>query len=736
MVGGYYIQVAMVRFTDVFLFVCMLCCALSASAQGDHAGSTFYGTPAEARVSAVDETVARQWNEALLGAIRGDFARPTVHARNLFHSSVAMYDAFAIYHGEDNPVFLGNTWRGYECPLDTAVLDMPADSALRYAAIDEAMSFAVYRLLTHRFSNSPGSAAALASFDDLMLELGYDASFQSQDVAEGPAALGNYLGEQLIQFGLQDGSNEQQDYANQNYVALNPDLELAGSGNPDLIDPNAWQPLAIPVFVDQSGNVLSETPDFQGAEWGSVASFALEDSSRTLVERDGVDWPLYLDCGTPPLFGEGEAIGDIADPYAWGFSLVALWSAHLHPSDGVMLDIGPNNLGNLNSTGPGSFSDMDTFYNWTEGGDFSEGHEVNPVTGEAYAPNLVPRGDYSRVLAEFWADGPDSETPPGHWFVLLNGVMQHPDFTSQWLGEGASLDALQYTVRAYLTLGGAMHDAAIAAWSHKGLYDYIRPVSAIRYMASLGQRSDSTLASYHPGGMPLLAGRIELIEAGDPLASGGNEGKIKVWAWQGPDAIISPTWDEAEVGWILAEEWWPYQRPSFVTPPFAGYVSGHSTFSRAAAEVLTAITGNPFFPGGMGEYEVLQNQFLVFEDGPSQSFNLQWATYRDASDQCSLSRIWGGIHPPADDFPGRQLGVEIAEFALNRVNQFFAPPPEVDLCPLDLDGDGVVGATDLLEALADFGSYGTDLTGDVNGDEVVGVNDILELLASYGESCP
>ena len=58
-----------------------------------------------------------------------------------------------------------------------------------------------------------------------------------------------------------------------------------------------------------------------------------------------------------------------------------------------------------------------------------------------------------RVLAEFWADGPDSETPPGHWFVLLNGVMEHPDFTSQWLGEGELWMLLQYTVRAYLTLG-------------------------------------------------------------------------------------------------------------------------------------------------------------------------------------------------------------------------------------------------------------------------------------------
>ena len=96
------------------------------------------------------------------------------------------------------------------------------------------------------------------------------------------------------------------DYANQDYQPINPDLELADPGNPNLIDPNAWQPLAIPIFVDQSGNVLSETPPFQGAEWGYVASFALEDSSLSMLERDGSSWPVYLDCGAPPMFGEGR----------------------------------------------------------------------------------------------------------------------------------------------------------------------------------------------------------------------------------------------------------------------------------------------------------------------------------------------------------------------------------------------------------------------------------------------
>lgn len=56
-------------------------------------------------------------------------------------------------------------------------------------------------------------------------------------------------------------------------------------------------------------------------------------------------------------------------------------------------------------------------------------------------------------------------------------------------------------------------------------------------------------------------------------------------------------------------------------------------------------------------------------------------------------------------------------------------------CPLDLDADGIIGASDLLEALAVFGHEGTGLLGDIDGDGIVGVNDILDILSQYGEPC-
>jgi len=250
-----------------------------------------------------------------------------------------------------------------------------------------------------------------------------------------------------------------------------------------------------------------------------------------------------------------------------------------------------------------------------------------------------------------------------------------PEQIDQVLGAraGEVLDGLEWDVKSYFTLGGGVHDAAITAWGIKGYYDYLRPISAIRFMAELGQSSDPEYANYHPAGLPLIPGLIEIVEENDPLAVDSVElvGKIKLYTWRGHEFIEDTETDMAGVGWILAERWYPYQRPSFVTPPFAGYISGHSTFSRTAAEIMTLLTGTPYFPGGMSELLAPQNDFLEFEQGPSTDVILQWATYRDASDQCSLSRIWGGIHPPMDDIPGRHIGMVAGPQAFHFAKAYF-----------------------------------------------------------------
>jgi hypothetical protein len=615
-------------------------------------------------------SVARQWNEVMLEAIRHDLARPTVHARNLFHVSVAMYDAWAAYDTVAQTFFLGKTVGGFTCPFTG--IATPVDV---HAAREEAISYAAYRLLRERFQKSPGVVQSYHRFDSLMLKFGYDTVITSTDYATGYAPeLGNYIAQKLIEFGLQDGSNEQNSYANQHYHPVNPPLIPIKPGDSTLLDPNRWQPLSLKVSIDQNGNVIGvgDTTKFLSPEWGQVTPFALKTTDRTTYNRDGFDYQVYHDPGPPAYIDTLNPSSDLTKMYEWAFSLVAVWSGHLNPTDGVLWDISPGAIGN-NLSLPQTPAELQSFYRLQQGGDIGTGHTLNPYTGLPYQPQMVPRGDYTRVLAEFWADGPTSETPPGHWFTILNYVNDNPLFQKRFRGIGPILDDLEWDVKAYFALAGAVHDAAISAWGIKGWYDYIRPISALRWMAGHGQSSDSTLPHYSPIGIPLVPGFIALVDSTDSLAGTNhkNVNKIKFYAWRGPDSTKNPQTDVIGVGWILAENWWPYQRPTFVTPPFAGYVSGHSTYSRAAAEVMTLLTGNEYFPGGMGEFLAPKNQFLVFEDGPSVDVTLQWATYRDASDQCSLSRIWGGIHPPIDDIPGRLIGKVVGPDAFHLAEKYF-----------------------------------------------------------------
>ncbi|MEL6675294.1 MAG: MopE-related protein [Bacteroidota bacterium] len=633
------------------------------------------------RLQAQNHSVARIWNEALLESIRQDFARPTVHARNLWHSSIAMYDAWAVFDSVAQPYFLGQTIDGYTCPFNGFTTTVPKE-----IAVPTVIFHAMYRLLRHRFQYSPGAGNAFSRFNNLMVQNGYNLLDTTTNYSNGsPASLGNYLGKMLINFGMQDGANEVTNYGNASYLPVNLPLVTNFPGNPSISDPNRWQPLTLSVFIDQSGNVIPyNTPPFLSPEWGQVTPFALDTADRTTYTRSNFDYQVYHDPGAPPYL-DTTGVDPLSDEYKWGFTLVSVWGAHLDPADSVMWDISPNSIGNIQSY-PTTIQGLQGFYDLLNGGDPSIGHSVNPHTGQPYEPQMVPRGDYARVLAEFWADGPDSETPPGHWFTILNYVSDEIGVDKRYNGQGPILSELEWDVKSYFTLGGAVHDAAISAWGIKGWYDYIRPISAIRCMAELGQCSDSTLPNYHPGGIPLIPGYIELVQAGDSLDGGGdNLNKIKVYTWKGHPYINNTATDAAGVGWILAENWWPYQRPTFVTPNFAGYVSGHSTFSRAAAEVLTYITGDPFFPGGMGEFQVDKNQFLVFEEGPSVDFTLQWATYRDASDQTSLSRIWGGIHPPVDDIPGRLIGEKVGIAAYQLAETYFYQ---------DLDQDGYFNYVD------------------------------------------
>ena len=591
-----------------------------------------------------EKSIARQWNDLLLASIRLDEARPTVHARNLFHISAAMWDAWAAFDNQAKAVFHSEKMLSSDIVL----------------ARHEAISYAAYRLIHWRFKNSPNIIQTRTALKQIFDKYGYDENY-AETTQDNPASLGNRIAQSIIQYGLGDGANESAGYTNQYYQPVNASLNPMKSGNPDMLDSNRWQPLDIPNFVGQSGLRGENYPPFVGPEWGNVKPFSLQPSDSILRKRDGRDFRIYLDPGAPPQLSEDGASAEL---YKQGFEQVIEWSSQLDPADRQFIDISPESRGNN-----------------TLGTNDGNGHRKNPHSGKPYQPQLVLAGDYYRVLAEFWADGPSSETPPGHWFVILNAVSRQPLLEKKFRGTGPLLDALEWDVKAYLALGGAMHDAAIAAWSNKGWYDYTRPISAIRYLCQQGQSSDEALPSYNTNGIRLKPGLIELITI-DSIAQGERHhhltdqnnnaiGQIAVRTWRGPDYVKDKRQDVAGVGWILCADWWPYQRPNFVTPPFAGYVSGHSTYSRAAAEILTLLTGSRFFPGGVGIFKVEKDEYLKFEKGPSKSMQLQWATYQDAADECSLSRIYGGIHPTADDIPGRLMGYKVGHMAFEKTLTYF-----------------------------------------------------------------
>jgi hypothetical protein len=638
-------------------------------------------------------SVARQWDEQLLSAIRIDKPRPPIHARNLYHVSAAMWDAWAAYDAHADQVF------HHERATATDV----------EAARAETISYAAYRLIRWRYSVSFNAATTLPILDNAFTAMGYDVN-NTSTVGSTPAALGNRIFETIKSIGLNDGSNEIANYApNNGYATVNPPLIFALPGA-TMNDPNRWQPLAFSYLVLQNGIIIgASVQDFVCPHWANVAPFGMHRTDPTQP---------YFDPGPPPRFGgptDAQAKSD--------FTQVIRYSSLLDPSDGVMMDISPasthnNPLGTNNGIG----------------------YPVNPVTNQPYAPNFVKRADYGRVLAEFWADGPNSETPPGHWNVLANEVADDARTVKRIGGVGPVVNNLEWDVKTYLAINGAVHDAAVCCWGIKGKYDSVRPISAIRYVCGQGQCTDPSKPGYSVAGMPLSPGLVEVVTAESSAPGQRHEqfaqniGEVVIYAWHGQPA--NPATQVGGAAWILAKNWMPYQKNTFVTPPFSGFTSGHSTFSRSAAEVLTGITGSAYFPGGLGTQNFTANSFLTFEMGPSQNLQLQWATYYDAADEAGVSRLYGGIHTASDDFTGRVLGARVGKTAWSKALKYFQGRVS---CPADFDASGSLAVADIfayVNAWFDSLALGTTPSpADFDEDGSVTVQDLFAFLNAWFAGC-
>ena len=680
---------------------------------------------------AAGQTVAQRWNEALLDAIRIDFPAPTVHARNLYHSSAAMYDSWAAF----DTVAEGHFY------TDKHSLDGRDVNALR----DEAISYAAYRVLSKRYELAVDPVASQQIFDGLMSDLNYDPAITTTE-GNSASAIGNRIAAQILSSTLDDGSNEANNYVdNTGYTPANliMAVDYPGVVTPDvpiIAFPNRWQPLFLTGAVTQNDLQGEDLQTFIGPHWGNVTTFAIGQNGES------PSWAA-IDPGEPPMLG---GVGDAE--YRSDTRLLVEYSNSLDPNKGPgaqVINISPRIRGNRPL---GTHDDV--------------GYATNPVTGGEYADNFVRTADYGRILAEFWADGPSSETPPGHWNVIANEVNAHGSLQKRISGSGDVVSDLEWDVKLYLALNGATHDAAVAAWGTKREYDYVRPITKIRYQGALGQSTDEGLPSYHADGLPLTDGLIELITA-ESIAEGGKHrnayinankdsdgnfdeifteeemvGRVVVHAWN-----HEPENTETEVSgtnWILAENWVPYQNDNFVTPAFAAYVSGHSTFSRAAAEVMALFTGSEFFPDGLGE-KTFDVDFLHFEDGPSAPVTLQWASYYDAADEAGISRLWGGIHVPVDDFAGREMGATIGIDAFEFAQDLFVRD-DLGWCNIvftrDVNNDGAISQSDLQVLLAaiNSGEFSDDdgrtqaLDGippaffDVTNDGFIAPSDVLAVL--------
>jgi Domain of unknown function (DUF6851)/VCPO second helical-bundle domain len=210
------------------------------------------------------------------------------------------------------------------------------------------------------------------------------------------------------------------------------------------------------------------------------------------------------------------------------------------------------------------------------------------------AANLT---DTQKMIAEYWANGPRTETPPGHWALFGEFVSERDHHT------------LDDDVKMFFALSNAIFDASIAAWDAKRAFDSDRPISSIPFLFQ-GQQIQS---------------------------------------WGGP---------YKGTVWMDGSQWIPYQASTFPTPPFPEYVSGHSTFSAAGAEILKLWTGSDKF----GNSATFPAGSSTVEPGmtPAQSVTLSWATFSAAADEAGISRRYGGIHFLAGDYVGRVVGRLVA----------------------------------------------------------------------------
>jgi hypothetical protein len=490
------------------------------------------------------------WNDQLLDVIRAypKETGPTITARALGVLHTATYDA----------------WAAYDPTAKVTRPDGPAQQqANTLANKKEAISYAAYRVLIDLFPPDSFPSTGVYQTPDVLLRTinpppnqPYDPNNTTlaspNDTAAAPAAVGNLAAKAVLDYRHNDGSNQ---LGNDSKGTLGVPYSDTTGYKPvndwnKVTDPWRWQPLC----VLTADGVAAKSPPIRDSSASSCA--------------DGTE--------TTPSH------------YALQKALTPQWGNVIPFSAGLM--------STLPYLVPGPPKNSDGTYSTTD-----------IATALADTSNL---SDASKAKAEYWADGPRTEFPPGHMGVFAQFICRK---------KGNNLDS---DTKLFFMLGNAMMDASIAAWwyKYKPEYDFVRPVTAIR--------------EYYKN---------------DPNG---------ITSWLGPNKGF---------GTVPSQQWMPYQQLTVVTPPFPEYVSGHSTFSAAGATLLSMANGGDTFGGSI----TIKAGSSKFESNtPAVDVPLSWPTFSDASDEAGMSRRYGGIHFYSGDIHGRGVGRQVAQYVYSTAQNY------------------------------------------------------------------
>jgi hypothetical protein len=541
---------------------------------------------ASAGATTVDDpcpNVVCDWNNTALAEVRLSKSLrngPPIVARALAIAHTCMYDAWAAYDG----VAVATT------DINGSRRRPPAEHTDANKA--KAISFAAYLCLRNLYPDGslpPTSAQPSVRLNAALVKHGYalaetcasEEACRKSDPTT-PAGIGNIAAQAVIDVRRHDGSNQYGDLTAPCPVPTPSPLPCAATAN-------------------------GQTSKHQTPSPGEVWAY---------TDYIGADYDPYVP--TNPLMGYCNALvavcerQDIVDPNHWQPLIFSNGQACLDANagteetcPGIQVFIAPH----WARVTPFALTSADQFDNrlTVPPPDYLKNHgqyqkDVNEMI--KFSRDLTTR---HKVIVEYWADGPASELPPGHWGLFAQ-------FVSKRDQHGIDQD-----VKMFFAMHNASFDAGIVAWHIKRKYNGVRPITAIRF-TKRGQT---------------------------------------IRAWGGPGHLTEN---------IPGEKWSPYNPGTNLTPPFPGYFSGHSVFSRSSATVLQMFTGSDVFgfstviPTGFGRVE---------PDIPPAPMTLSYATFDDAANEAGLSRLFGGIHFSDDNTTAQSVGRLIGQQAWEKAQTYF-----------------------------------------------------------------